>query len=76
MLGKDSVFLIQNMFPTVEKYVKEKYVNSDIDVEVSSDVSERIIRIAYRVLRLAQEGIHIPFYNVIEMKDFLLGLNK
>ena len=76
VLGKDSVFLIQNMFPTVEKYVKEKYVNSDIDVEVSSDVSERIIRIADRVLRLAQEGIHIPFYNVIEMKDFLLGLNK
>lgn len=72
VLGKDAVFLIQNMFPTVEKYVKEKYVTSNVDVEISSDVRDRIIRIAYRVLRLAQEGIHIPFYNVIEMKKFLL----
>lgn len=55
-----------------EKYVKEKYVTANVDVEISSDVRDRIIRIAYRVLRLAQEGIHIPFYNVIEMKEFLL----
>lgn len=74
VLGKDAVFLIQNIFPTVEKYVKEKYVTSNVDVEISSDMRDRIIRISYRVLRLAQEGIHIPFYDVIEMKEFLLKL--
>lgn len=27
LLGKETVFLIQNMFPTTEKYIEEKYVN-------------------------------------------------
>ena len=35
-------------------------------------VKDEIITIAFRVIRLAEEGIHIPFYNIIEMKELLL----
>ena len=72
VLGKKAVFLIQNIFPTTEKYIEEKYTNSNIDVEIPTVVKEEIIKIALRVIRLAEEGVHIPFYNIIEMKNILL----
>ena len=72
VLGNRAVFLIQNIFPTTEKYILEKYTNSNIDVEIPSVVRNEIITIAFRVIKLAEEGIHIPFYNIIEMKDILL----
>lgn len=72
VLGKKAVFLIQNIFPTTEKYIEEKYTNSNIDVEIPTVVKDEIITIALRVVRLAEEGVNIPFYNIIEMRDILL----
>lgn len=75
VLGKKAVFLIQNIFPTREKYVEEKYMNSNKDVEIPKIVKNEIITIALRVVRLAEEGINIPFYDIIKMKDMLLEEN-
>lgn len=72
VLGKKAVFLIQNIFPTTEEYIEEKYKNSNIDVEIPIVVKEEIITIALRVVRLAEEGINIPFNNIIKMKEILL----
>lgn len=66
------MFLIQNIFPTTEKYIEEKYTNSNIDVEIPTIVKDEIITVALRVVRLAEEGINIPFNNIIEMKKILL----
>ena len=73
VLGKKAVFLIQNIFPTTEKYIEEKYTNSNKDVEIPTVVKDEIIRTSLRVVRLAEGGINIPFYNIIEMKNILLG---
>lgn len=59
VLGKEAVFLIQNIFPTTENYIEQKYTNSNQDVDIPKVVKE--------------EGIHIPFYNIIEMKEILLN---
>lgn len=72
VLGKKAVFLIQNIFPTTEKYIEEKYINSNIDVEIPVIVKDEIIRVSMRVVRLAEDGINIPFYDVIKMKNILL----
>ena len=72
VLGKKAVFLIQNIFPTTEKYIAEKYRNANIDVVIPKVVKDDIITIALRVVRLAEEGVNIPFYNIIEMKEILL----
>lgn len=72
VLGKPAVFLIQNIFPTVEKYIEEKYVNSNRDVEIPKIVKDEIIKTSLRVVKLAEEGINIPFNNIIEMKKVLL----
>lgn len=72
VLGKNSVFLIQNIFPTVEKYIEKKYTNSNIDVEIPTTERDNVIITSLRVVRLAEKGIHIPFYNILEMKNILL----
>lgn len=72
VLGKKAVFLIQNIFPTMEKYIEEKYTNSNKDVEIPTVVKDEIITTSLRVVRLAESGINIPFYNIIEMKNLLL----
>ena len=72
VLGKKAVFLIQNIFPTTEKYIEEKYTNSNKDVEIPTVVKDEIIRISLRVVKLAEVGTNIPFYDIIEMKNILL----
>ena len=72
VLGKKAVFLIQNIFPTTEKYIEEKYTNSNKDVEIPTVVKDEIIRTSLRVVRLAEDGTNIPFYDIIEMKNLLL----
>ena len=72
VLGKKAVFLIQNIFPTTEKYIEEKYTNSNKDVEIPTVVRDEIIRISLRVVKLAESGTNIPFYDIIEMKNLLL----
>ena len=72
VLGKKAVFLIQNVFPTTEKYIEEKYTNSNKDVEIPTVVKDEIIRTSLRVVRLAEGGTNIPFYDIIEMKNLLL----
>ena len=73
VLGKKAVFLIQNIFPTTEKYIENKYVNSNIDVEIPTKVKNNVIVTALRVVELAKRGINVPFYNIVEMKNILLG---
>ena len=73
VLGKKAVFLIQNIFPTTEKYIENKYVNSNMDVEIPTTVRDNVIITSIRVVELAERGINIPFYDIIEMKKILLN---
>lgn len=73
VLGKKAVFLIQNIFPTTEKYIENKYVNSNMDVEIPTRVRDNVIITSIRVVELAERGINIPFYDIIEMKKILLN---
>lgn len=72
VLGKKAVFLIQNIFLTTEKYIEKKYINSNEDVEIPEVVKREVITKALRVVNLAEKGVNIPFYDIIEMKKVLL----
>ena len=76
VLGKNSVFLIQNIFPTTENYIEKKYTNSNMDVEIPTTERDNVIITSLRVVELAQRGINIPFYDIIEMKNILLKKQK
>lgn len=72
VLGKEKTFLIQNIFPTTEKYIENKYQNKMQDVEITETLKQKIIKTSMTVISLAKKGINIPFYNIIEMKEILL----
>ena len=76
VVGKKAVFLIQNIFPTTEKYILEKYITDSKDVEIPLNVKKKIINTSKKVIQLAEHGTIIPFYNIIEMKNILLNKNK
>ena len=72
VLGKEKTFLIQNIFPTTEKYIENKYINNKKDVEISEIIKKEVIHTSNTVIKLAKKGINIPFYDIIEMKNILL----
>jgi len=72
LLGQDKVFLIQNMFPTTEEYIDSKYQTREKDVEITKILQDEIIIMANNVINLAEKGINIPFYSIIEMRNILI----
>jgi hypothetical protein len=76
VLGKERTFLIQNIFPTTEKYIESKYQNKNQDVEITESLAKEIIETSMNVIKLAKKGINIPFYDILEMKKILLNNNK
>ncbi len=66
-----AVFLIQNMFPTTEEYIEEKYQVKNNDITISKPLQKEIIEKAENVLRLESKGIHISFSNLVDLKKEL-----
>ena len=62
----------QNIFPTTEEYILEKYITENKDVEIALNVRNKVIAYARQVIMMAERGINIPFYNIVEMKNILL----
>ena len=73
VVGKKSVFLIQNIFPTTEEYVLEKYITENKDVEIALNVRNKVIAYSRQVIMKAEQGINIPFYNILDMEKVLLN---
>ena len=44
------------------------------DVEITETLKQEIIETSMNVIKLAQKGINIPFYDIIEMKKILLKI--
>ena len=76
VLGKEKTFLVQNIFPTTEKYIENKYQNKMQDVEITETLKQEVIEMSMNVIKLAKKGINIPFYDIIEMKNTLLNVKK
>jgi len=71
--GRDTVFLIQNMFPCTEKYIIEKYKNNDKDIKISKAKREEIMAKARRIIFLSEnKNMKLTFTNILELKKELL----
>ena len=73
---EQAVLLIQNMFPTTEEYIEEKYQVKNNDVTISMPLQKEIIEKAEGILRLEEKNIHVAFSNLIEFKKELLNKNN
>lgn len=73
VLGKEKVFLIQNIFPTTKKYIESKYINKNEDVNITVALKRKVIQTSKNVIELSKRGINIPFYDINKMKNILLS---
>lgn len=64
--GKKAVFLIQNMFPTLEKYIEQEYKKAGISIKVPKAVTEEIDKKTRDIFALTNRGIVATFTNLPE----------
>ena len=74
VMGSRKAFLIQNMFPTIEKYIGEIYINklTQEAVRIPGNLEDDILSNANEVLRLVRNGNeYLVFSNIIKLYDDL-----
>ncbi len=69
---RESVILIQNAFPTIEKYVKSKHTIDGKVVKISDAVKREIIDDFQYMLSLKIEGLNLFFTNIDKIKEIML----
>lgn len=75
LLGRDCVFLIQNMFPITENFIEAEYIqkSNGIPVAISESISKEIISKFKKSLILVRKGYKgIVFPNVLSIEAKLL----
>ena len=63
-LGKESVFLVQNMFPTIERFVDHIHVINGVEAKVINKISKEIEVIFNKVMRLIEIGKKVVFTDI------------
>lgn len=76
VLGQERAFLIQNMCPITDSYIKNEYIDkaSNVPVRVNGAFEQELIEKAKRVLALQRKGIKLIFPDVSEIEKKLLGV--
>ena len=65
----EQVILIQNAFPTLEKYVKNKHIIDGKEVKLSSSAQREIINNFKYVLSLKESGLNLFFTDIDAIKE-------
>ncbi|MCI8621861.1 MAG: hypothetical protein HFJ50_09480 [Clostridia bacterium] len=63
-LGQDSVFLLQNMFPTIEKYVDHVHIINGTEARVIDSVARELEANFYKIMGLIKQGKKVIFTDV------------
>ena len=69
--GRENAFLIQNMFPIIEKYVDHEHTISGLSVAIHSKLSENITLNAKEVLALCRRGHKLVFPDIWRIYDIM-----
>ncbi len=70
--GKEQAILIQNAFPTLEKYIQSKHTIDGKFIKVSSAVEKIIINDFKYILSLKSNGLNLFFTDIDYIKNILL----
>lgn len=69
--GTDNAFLIQNMFPIIEKYVDHEHTVGGIGVNIHDNLSTEIISNAMEVLALHKRGYKLIFTDIDRIYEIM-----
>ena len=70
--GKEQTILIQNAFPTLEKYVKSIHTVEGRIVKISSAVKREIISDLKYMFSLKDDGLNLFFTDIDSIKEIML----
>lgn len=73
-LGKESAFLLQNMFPTIEKYVDHSHIINGVEAKVINQVAKELEDTFNRIMKLVEIGKKVIFTDV--KKDIQIMLEQ
>ena len=75
VLGHEKAFLIQNMCPLTQNYIKNKYIDTQttLPVRIDGALEKQLIEKAKRVLALQRKGIKLIFPDVLAIETKLLA---
>lgn len=72
--GVENVFLIQNMFPCIEKYVSSQFVRKNIPVIITKSLQDEILRKANKIILLVEKGYsNLVFPNILKIKEIMIS---
>ena len=73
ILGEDSAILIQNAFPTIEKYIDHVHLlNNGKPAKVIETLQDEILSGFKYLLKLKSKGINLFFTNIDKIKEEML----
>lgn len=75
VLGHEKAFLIQNMCPITDKYIKNEYIDSKaaVPVRIDGKTETELVAKAKRVLALQRKGVHLIFPDALQIEQELLS---
>ena len=72
ILGNESAILIQNAFPTLEKYIDHVHTVSNMPLFVGSDLKKEITNNFKQLLGYKKRGINLFFPDIDKLKQMML----
>ena len=70
--NKKSVILLQNAFPTLEKYIDHPHTINGVPVRVSNILKDEILDNFNSLLALKKQGINLFFPDIDKIKEIML----
>lgn len=75
--SKKSVILLQNAFPTLEKYIDHVHTINGAPVRVADNLKDKILEDFNSLLAMKKEGVNLFFADIDTLKEKMLNeLNK
>lgn len=76
VLGQEKAFLIQNMCPLTDKYIKNEYLSNSYPVMINNKKQAEITYKAKKVLQLQRQGKKLIFPDVLSIEQKLINKNS
>ena len=72
ILGNESAILIQNAFPTLEKYIDHLHTINGVPVRVADNLKNEILENFNSLLALKKQGTNLFFLDIDKIKKIML----
>ena len=69
---EQSVILLQNAFPTLEKYIDHVHTVDGVPLRVQSDLKDEILKNFKYLLKLKSKGINLFFTDIDRIKNIMM----